>query len=156
MSIDLTPDELSRAIERLEREKQRRAEGKPAAPEQLVTERVFVADQPTRFAPPAPPKIEPRPRRARKVTPATEPQWFYIQMAKPMNGSAGEIAEGWYVLHDGQVFLCNAAGVVEPEGRKVEERGATYTARAMLRAKLSAPQPGAVDHSPIRYPVLKY
>jgi hypothetical protein len=140
----LPPDKIKAAIERLEAEK-------PAAPEQLVTERHFVEAAPARFAPPAPAKVEPRPRKAKKVTPATEPQWFYIQMAKPMNGSAGEIAEGWYVIHDGQVFLCNAAGVVEPEGRKVEERGATYTVRTMLRAKLAAGRGPGPDHSPIRY-----
>ena len=156
--VTLTPDKIAAALARLEQEKLRRAEGKPAIPEvPTAVERTFVADMPARFAPPAPRREEPRPRKAKKPREArSAPAPFFITIGKPLNGDAGRIEEGHYVQDGDKVCLCDADGTPAGEWRRVEGHGALWTCRQMLRAKLAARTPGAVDHSPIRYPVLKY
>jgi hypothetical protein len=50
------------------------------------------------------------------------PQYFYISVANAAkDGShAGEIAEGWFVVDDGEVKLTNAAGKFERGGAQRE------------------------------------
>ena len=153
---------IAKAIEVLEREKARLQAENPPAPVELVTERVIVnpADNEiirSRDAAHAPVKVEPRPRRERKRrADRLAPTPFFITMGKPLNGDAGRIEEGHYVQDGDKVCLCDADGTPAGEWRRVEGHGALWTCRQMLRAKLAARTPGAVDHSPIRYPVLKY
>ena len=119
-----------------------------------AVQRVFVADQPTRFAPSAPPAAEPRPRKARKPPKVLTPTPFYIVTNKPRPGDEGSIEESWFVIRAGEVFLCDAAGDVTGEGRKIERNDAGWTAKQMLREKLATRRAGP-NHRPLVYPVLK-
>jgi hypothetical protein len=154
MNDDISADKLARAVERLEQERAKRAGPAPVVP--LVVERVFVGDAPARFAPPAPVKVEPRPRRKKPREARLTPVPFFITMGKPSPNDPGRIEEGQYVQDGDKICLCDADGTPAGDWRRVEGPGALYIARTMLRAKLAARTPGAVDHSPIRYPVLKY
>ena len=147
----LTPEKLEAAIRRLEAEKARRAEGKPVEAVPLAVERTFVADQPARFAPPAPPKAKPRPRKARKSQEArSAPTPFFTQTAKPMNGDAGRVEEGWFVVQGKRLALCGADGEPSGDFHPIHDRGELFTARQALRSRLAADrEPGRPDHSPI-------
>jgi hypothetical protein len=148
---ELTPEKLQAAIERLVREKQRRAEGKPAAPVYPAVERVIVADLVVKSVRDVTHNSKPRPRKAPKAREARlVPVPFFTQTGKPTaSDPGGTIAEGYYVTEGKQLALCDAAG--EPgEWRPIHERGELYTARQALRNRLAARRTG-VDHSPIQY-----
>jgi hypothetical protein len=149
----LSPDKLAAAIERLEREKQRRAEGKPAAPEVPTAVERHVVDPAdnaiiNRPAPPAPRQAKPKPRKVAKPRPA--PTHFIIQTSKPVGGDCGSIAEGYFIVQDGKVFLCDAAGMPNGEGHTIL-RDAPFTARQALRQRLAARRGPGPDHLPIKY-----
>jgi hypothetical protein len=148
---DISADKLARAVERLEQEKAKRAGPAPVVP--LVVERVFVEAAPVRFAPPAPPKVEPRPRKAKKPREARlTPVPFFITMGKPSPNDAGRIEEGHYVQDGDKVCLCDADGTPAGEWRRVEGHGALWTCRQMLRSKLAAGRGPGPDHRPLVYP----
>jgi hypothetical protein len=90
--IDLTPDQLAKAIERLEREKQRRAEGKPAAAEPTAVERHIMPDLDVeKFTTRTDTKDRKQPKkpRAARLTPVP----FYVTTAKPSQADvAGAIS----------------------------------------------------------------
>ena len=152
---DLPTDKLLTIIERLEAEKAKRDAGNPVEAVPLAVERTFVADSAARFAPPAPVKVEPRPRKAKKPKSQeapVAPTYFTVTTAKPLNGACGSIEEGWYVVQGGKIFLCDSAGYVTGEGHAIV-RSELYTARTALRNRLAARhRPGELDHSPIVYP----
>jgi hypothetical protein len=152
---NLSPDKLKAAIERLEAEKRRRAEGKPTTPEAPTAVARHVVDPASnpiinRPAPPASPRQAERraakPRKARLT-----PTHFIIQTAKPMNGDCGSIAEGYFIVQDGKVFLSDASGMPKGEGHTIL-RDAPYTARQALRERLAARRGSGPHHDPIRYP----
>ena len=76
---------------------------------------------------------------------------FYITVAKPRDGSAGEIAEAWFVVKGKELALSDASGDPIGEWRPIEGPGELYTARRALRSKMAARR-GTPDHSPIVYP----
>jgi hypothetical protein len=63
--------------------------------------------------------------------------------------------ESWFIVADGLVFLCDAAGIPNGEGRKVEERGGAWTARQMLRDR-RLQRPNEPYRGKLNYPPLKY
>lgn len=149
----LSPEKLEAAIRKLEAEKARRAEGKPAIPEAVVPVRHFVEDQPARVAPPAPPKAGPRPRKnAKKLPKARTPVPFFTQTAKPINGDAGSIEEGWFVTEGKRLALCGPDGEPSDDWHPIHERGEQFTARRLLREKLAARRGPGPNHDRIVYP----
>ena len=145
---NLSADELAKQIARFEAERQRRAG--PTEPAPLVVERVIVPD--LVVPPPPPPKAEPRPRKKklRKEIPST-PTYIWITTIKPSATDCGSIEEGWFVIADGQVFLCDSAGLVNGEGRAIARDDPTWTARQMLRER-RLPRPGEPFRGRINYP----
>ena len=41
---------------------------------------------------------------------------FFTQTAKPVGGDGGSIAEGYFIVQDGKVFLCDADGTPSGDG----------------------------------------
>jgi hypothetical protein len=158
--VDLPLDKVAAAIERLEREKQRRAG--PAVPEvPTAVERVIVdalsnaiirSEKPV--APPSP--AEPRPRNKKprmRVTPPMAPVPFFTVLSNPLPGTdgVGEVSEAYFVTSGKQLALCGADGNPSGDWHPIHERGELYTARQALRQKLAAARGPGPDHRPIQY-----
>ena len=148
------PDKLAAALERLEAEKQRRAEGKPAAPVYTAVERHVLGPETNSIINRPAPRAKPK-RKAAKVPEARlVPVPFYVfTTPKAIGDDPGAIAEAYYVTDGKQISLCDAAG--DPgEWLPIHERGELYTARQALRQRLAARRGTGPDHRPIVYPKL--
>ena len=115
-----------------------------------------VADQVARFTPSTPQRVKPpRPRKAvKRQEEPSPPTPFYIVTGNPSPGYEGSVAEGHFVVTGGKVQLTDAGGVPIGESRAVT-RDPLFTARSLLREKISARQAGPY-HGALKYPVLKY
>ena len=121
----------------------------------LTIERVTVPDlDPSKFAKSTPPAPEPQPRprkpKKRRVEQAV-PQYFLHSDSQTLRHRCGGIEKSWFIVQDGLVFLCDAAGIVNGEGRAVERNDPTWTARQMLRGRRMS-RPGAAIMGSINYP----
>jgi hypothetical protein len=153
MSDELTPEQIAAALERLEQEKARRAGPTPEVP---VPERHIVDPSNNSIIrndqPPASKTVRRRRRPKPQAKPPPPPVWFYTVTGRPtLNGDAGRIQEGWYIQDGDTVRLCDGAGTVTGEWRKVERDSPLWTARAMLRDKLNARSPEP-NHDRLVYP----
>ena len=151
--VDLTPDQLAAAIERLEAEKARRAAGKPSAPAVPTRVERHVRGPETNpiISNPAPRRAKPKPRKAkpRAARPAPVPFFIYVT-AKAIGADPGTIEEGHYVVQDGKVFLSDASGIPSGEGHTIL-RDALWTAKTALRQRLAAQRGDRPNHRPIQY-----
>jgi len=78
---------------------------------------------------------------------------FFTQTAKPVGGDGGSIAEGYFIVQDGKVFLCDADGTPSGDGYTIVHNE-LFTARQALRNRLAARRGTGPDHRPIVYPKL--
>jgi len=151
---ELTPEKIAAAIERLEAEKRRRSEGKPAAPVYINVERTLADPTSNRIINRPAPRAKPK-RKAKKAQEARlTPVPFFTQTGKPTaSDPGGSTAQGWSVVKGKELALCDAAGV-PAEWHPLGERRPLRTAQHLLKQRLAARRGTGPDHRPIVYPKL--
>ena len=151
---ELPPEKLQKVLDSLEKERQRRANGKLAAAEVKAVERCVVGPETNAIISnpsPAPPRAKPKPRKAKARSARLTPVPFFIYVtAKAVGADPGSIAEGHFIVQDGKVFLSDASGIPNGEGYTIVH-SELYTAKTALRQRLAARRGPGPDHRPIQY-----
>jgi hypothetical protein len=150
---ELPPEKLQKVLDSLEKERQRRANGKLAAAEVKAVERCVVGPETNAIISnpsPAPPRAKPKPRKAKARSARLTPVPFFIYVTEAIGADPGSIAEGHFIVQDDKVFLSDASGIPSGEGHTIL-RDALWTAKTALRQRLTAQRGDGPNHRPIQY-----